>query len=101
MTKEQILEKLHQDIHLTWKHAFWIMGGIVTAFVGLASTTAVNHSKIADHQKTLDERAPAVIELARVTQELGSEIKARDQFRKDITDRLDRIEDKLDRALDK
>lgn len=101
MTKEQFVAKLHQDLHLTWKHAFWICGGVVAAFVALASANSVNSSRIESHQRELDARAPAVIELARVAQQLHSEASANREFRADTKEHLKRIEDKLDRVLDK
>ena len=108
MTKGEFSERMHREIHITWKHVCWIIGSAATAWVALASTTAVNTRDIANHQRTLDERAPAVAELARVSEQVKSEAKAADRFRDDVRDSLnrierkqDRIEDKLDRALQK
>lgn len=108
MTVQEFRAKLQQDVHLTWKHAAWLLGATLTWVIAVSATTAVNTTTLATHQKTLDERAPAVIELGRVAEELRGQAKATDQFREDTKERLgaidkklEKIDEKLDRALAK
>lgn len=66
------MSRLQEPVHLTWKQLAWFGGLVVlpwamTISVALAIATHVN----SEQQKTLDERAQAVIDLGEVKTDVG------------------------------
>ena len=83
MTTDQLASWLND-------HLAWVIGGFLTWVVGISASIAVATFQNSEQQKTLDARAPAVEELARV----GATLDGMDA-------RLNRIENKLDKVLEK